>query len=112
MKNGFVEVVPEHKAAVTKALSGWKDCLIYGIGEIDSPKESAVTIAEGAMAGCIRAETNLEDRLFDGMKGQGDPREVRAMAHDMMAGFRERMRSYAIRVTLKKHQEEGGVSKE
>jgi hypothetical protein len=104
--NGYMAVDAAQSAPVKKAVTAWHDCLVYGIKQVDSPKESSVAVAEAAMAGCTRAETNLEDRLFDAMRGVDDPLEVRAQAHDMVIGFRARMREAAIRLVLQKHHEE------
>jgi len=108
--NGYEAIDPERAATVREATNAWHGCIIYGIGQVDDLSEPAIAVAEAAMAGCIRAETNLEDRLFEAMRGSDDPREVRAVAHDMVAGFRERMRSYAIRMVLAKHREERGAA--
>jgi PBP1b-binding outer membrane lipoprotein LpoB len=104
--NGYPPTDAVTTAPVKKAVTAWSDCLIYGIKQVDNTKEPAVTIAEAAMAGCTRAETNLEDRLFDAMKKSGNPLEVRAIAADMVDGFRTRMRSQTIRWVLSKHAEE------
>jgi hypothetical protein len=104
--NGYMAADPTKSAAVRKAVTAWHDCLVYGIGQVDDPKESSIAVAEAAIAGCTGAETNLEDRLYDAMKGTDKPLEVRAQAHDMVVGFRERMRAVAIRLVLQKHHEE------
>lgn len=105
---GSVTEQPEISEAARQAVSGasaaWAGCVKYGIAQLDSPAEPAATIADGAMAGCTRAELNLSDQLYQHMLAQNDPREVRATVEDMMADYRTRLRAVAVRIVLQRHQ--------
>lgn len=105
---GLAAEQPEISEAARQAVSGasaaWAGCIKYGIAQLDSPAEPAATIADGAMAGCTRAELNLSDQLYQHMLAQNDPREVRATVDDMMSDYRTRLRAVAVRIVLQRHQ--------
>lgn len=110
--NGYVAVDPAAAKRQTAILDRWRDCIIYGIGQIDTPKSSATEVAEAALAGCSRGQTALADEMFRDMDvGQDDPRMVRMAADSAVKDIAGQIHDTAIRWVLQKRREEAAHQK-